>query len=53
MSRHLGKVGNEDTDGTRMEGRDRRGSRGGGWTVDYLDNGDESGTWIEGGWGGS
>ena len=53
VSHHPGKVDSEGNDGERMEGREWRGSRDGGWVVDYLDNGDESGTWIEGKWGGS
>jgi hypothetical protein len=44
-------VGNGVNDGPHMEGRDGRESRGGGWVVGYLNNGDGEGTWSEGGWG--
>ena len=52
-SRHPGRGDNVDNDDPHMKGRDGRGNRGDGWAVVCLDNGDEGGTWIEEGWGGS
>ena len=53
MSRHLGKVGSEDSDGRGTKGREEKGNRGGECVGDCPDNGGEEGTWSEGGWGGS